>query len=77
MTSTDLAFDRDSLDLILNIHLLSAMDWFALHLRLTSDGKALNDTLVYKVSDRAYDDVLRHLGGLQPGETKEFRPWKD
>jgi hypothetical protein len=49
----------------------------ALHLRLTSDGKALNDTLVYKVSDRAYDDVLRHLGGLQPGETKQFRPWKD
>jgi hypothetical protein len=49
----------------------------SLHLRLTSDGKAVNDTLVYKVSDRAYDDVLRHLGGLSPGETKEFRPWKD
>jgi hypothetical protein len=49
----------------------------SLHLRLTSDGKALNDTLVYKVSDRAYDNVLRHLGGLQPGETKQFRPWKD
>jgi hypothetical protein len=49
----------------------------SLHLRLTSDGKALNDTLVYKVSDHAYDDVLRHLGGLQPGETKAFRPWKD
>jgi hypothetical protein len=49
----------------------------SLHLRLTSDGKALNDTLVYKVSDRAYDNVLRHLGGLQPGETKAFRPWKD
>jgi hypothetical protein len=49
----------------------------SLHLRLTSDGKALNDTQVYKVTDRAYDDVLRHLGGLQPGETKQFRPWKD
>jgi hypothetical protein len=49
----------------------------SLHLRLTSDGKALNDTLVYKASDRAYDNVLRHLGGLQPGETKQFRPWKD
>jgi hypothetical protein len=49
----------------------------SLHLRLTTDGKAINDTLVYKVSDRAYDNVLRHLGGLHPGETKEFRPWKD
>jgi hypothetical protein len=48
-----------------------------LHLRLTNDGKAVNDTLVYKVGDRAYDNVLRHLGGLQPGETKQFRPWKD
>jgi hypothetical protein len=49
----------------------------SLHLRLTSDGKAINDTLVYKVSDHAYDNILRHLGGLSPGETKEFRPWKD
>jgi hypothetical protein len=49
----------------------------SLRLRLTIDGKAVNDTLVYKVSDRAYDNVLRHLGGLRAGETKEFRPWKD
>ena len=49
----------------------------SLHLRLTSDGKAVNDTLVYKVSDHAYDNVLRHLGGLSPGDTKEFRPWQD
>jgi hypothetical protein len=49
----------------------------SLHLRLSTDAKAINDTLVYKVSDRAYDNVLRHLGGLRPGETREFRPWKD
>ncbi len=52
----------------------------ALHLRLTSDGKPVdpvNDTITFKVSDRAYDNVLRHLGGLRPGETKQFRPWKD
>jgi hypothetical protein len=49
----------------------------SLHLRLTSDGKDVNDTLLYKVSDHAYDNVLRHLGGLSPGETKTFRPWKD
>jgi hypothetical protein len=48
----------------------------ALHLRLTSDGKPVSDTLTYRVSDRAYDNVLRHLGGLRPGETKQFRPWE-
>jgi hypothetical protein len=49
----------------------------SLHLRLTSDGKSVDDTLTYKVSDRPYDNVLRHLGGLHPGEIKQFRPWKD
>jgi hypothetical protein len=49
----------------------------ALHLRVTSDGKSVSDTLTYNVGDHAYDDILRHLGGLRPGETKPFRPWKD
>ncbi len=48
-----------------------------LHLRLTSDGKEIDDTLTYKTTDRGYDDVLRHLGGLGPGDTRSFRPWKD
>ncbi len=48
-----------------------------LHLRLTSDGKEIDDTLIYKTTDHGYDDVLRHLGGLSPGDTKSFRPWKD
>lgn len=48
-----------------------------LHLRLTSDGKEINDTFTYKTTDRGYDDVLRHLGGLRPGDTKSFNPWKD
>jgi hypothetical protein len=49
----------------------------SLHLRLTSDGKPVDGIATYKVSDRAYDNILRHLGGLRPGETKEFTPWKD
>ena len=48
-----------------------------LHLRLTSDGKEIDDTLTYRTTDRGYDSVLRHLGGLNPGDTKDFRPWKD
>jgi hypothetical protein len=48
-----------------------------LHLRLTGDGKEIDDTLTYKPTDRGYDNVLRHLGGLDPGDTKSFRPWKD
>ena len=48
-----------------------------LRLRLTSEGKKISDTLNYKTSDRGYDNVLRHLGGLRPGDTKSFRPWKD
>jgi len=49
----------------------------SLHLRLTSDGKEIDDTLTYKTTDRGYDNVLRHLGGLNPGESKPFHPWKD
>jgi hypothetical protein len=49
----------------------------SLHLRLTSDGKEIDDTLTYKTTDRGYDNVLRHLGGLNPGESKPFSPWKD
>ena len=49
----------------------------SLHLRLTSDGKPVDDIITYKVSDHAYDDILRHLGGLRPGDAKPFRPWKE
>lgn len=49
----------------------------SLHLRVTSDGKDIDDTLTYKTTDRGYDNVLRHLGGLNPGESKPFSPWKD
>ena len=48
-----------------------------LHLRLTSDGKEIDDILTYRTTDRGYDSVLRHLGGLNLGDTKDFRPWKD
>jgi hypothetical protein len=49
----------------------------SLHLRLASDGKETDGTLTYKTTDRGYDNVLRHLGGLNPGDSKRFTPWKD
>lgn len=48
-----------------------------LHLQHGSDGKEVNGTLTYKTTDRGYDSVLRHLGGLDPGDTRSFTPWKD
>lgn len=48
-----------------------------LHLRITSDGKEIDDTIHYKTTDRGYDSVMRHLGGMRPGDSKPFRPWKD
>lgn len=43
----------------------------------TADGKlADSGVLTYKVGDRGYDSVKRHIG-LRPGDTKPFRPWKD
>lgn len=52
-------------------------DTLSIKLRSTADGKPADDTLIFKRGDRGYDNVLRHLGGLSPGETKPMRPWKD
>jgi hypothetical protein len=31
----------------------------------------------YRPGDKDYDDVLKHLGGIAPGETKPVAPWPD
>jgi len=33
--------------------------------------------LTYSPSDPKYGDILRHLGGLRPGEVKQVQPWND
>jgi hypothetical protein len=33
--------------------------------------------LTYPPSDPQYAEILRHLGGLKPGETKSVPPWPD
>jgi hypothetical protein len=40
-------------------------------------GVAGEGRIVYSPSDPHYQEVLRHLGGLRPGETKSVPPWPD
>jgi hypothetical protein len=51
----------------------------AIELRLysTSDGKDAHLLQVLHKSDKLYDEVIRHVGGLKPGETKVVPPWPD
>jgi len=47
-----------------------------LQLRATGPGPAVGDAvLTYKKSDARYQEILAHLGGLKPGETKPVRPF--
>jgi len=47
-----------------------------LQLRATGGGAVGDGMIVYRPSDPKYRDVLEHLGGLKPGETKPVPPWK-
>ena len=49
-----------------------------LDLRAESPAGARGDgQLRYPKDSPQYQDVLKHLGGLQPGETKPVPPWPD
>jgi hypothetical protein len=48
-----------------------------LHLTRSGDGQYANSELRYTTDDPKYGDVLKHIGGLKPGETKPVRPWPD
>lgn len=49
-----------------------------LQLRAEGPGGIVGDSMVrYPRSHREYDQVLRHLGGLKPGETKPVPPWPE
>lgn len=47
-----------------------------LHLRATGGGAVGDGMVVYRPSDPKYREVLDHLGGMKPGETKPVPPWK-
>ncbi len=49
-----------------------------LQLRAEGASGVIGDAmLVYPPSDPHYDEVIAHLGGLTPGETKPVPPWPD
>lgn len=48
-----------------------------LDLRATGGGPVGDSRLVYKKDHPHYRQVLAHLGGLEPGETKPVPPWDD
>jgi len=49
-----------------------------LYLRATGPGGIVGDGQVtYFPTDPRYQEVLAHLGGLKPGESKAVPPWSD
>jgi len=50
----------------------------ALRLRAeTEDGAEGEGYFTYAPTDEGYESVLRHIGGLEPGESKPVPPWPD
>jgi hypothetical protein len=48
-----------------------------LNLRRTGDGMHVSGIIKYPVSDPHYKEVLDHIGGISPGETKPVPGWPD
>ena len=49
-----------------------------LDLRAEGPGGAVGDArLIYPRTHKDYESILKHLGGLKPGETKPVPPWPD
>ena len=49
-----------------------------LRLRAEGEGGKIGEgNLTYRRGNPQYDEVLQHIGGLKPGETKPVPPWKD
>jgi hypothetical protein len=48
-----------------------------IHMRRTTDGIHVSGMIRYPVTDRHYNEVLAHIGGMRPGETKLVPAWDD
>jgi len=57
---------------------MTADGTIVLQLRATGPGPAIGDALIrYPKGHAKYGEVLKHLGGLKPGETKPCPPFPD
>jgi hypothetical protein len=48
-----------------------------INLRRTADGINVSGIIKYPINNRDYKEVLDHLGGMRPGETKLVPAWDD
>jgi hypothetical protein len=49
-----------------------------LNLRAEGSGGTVGEArMVYRKGDKRYSEVLKHLGGLEPGQSKTVPPWPD
>lgn len=48
-----------------------------LSLRSDAYGQPISAMFTYKTNDRDYAKILKHLGGLAPGEVKDVPPFPD
>jgi len=58
---------------------MAADGTITLRLRATnaSDASVGEGVLIYKKDNPQYNDILKHLGGLKPGEAKNVASWPD
>jgi hypothetical protein len=55
--------------------LMAADGTISVDLFMTGDGQPLHGHFIYKTTDRDYQMIIRHLGGIKPGETKPVPPF--
>jgi hypothetical protein len=55
--------------------LMAADGTISVDLFMTGDGTPLHGHFIYKTTDRDYEMIIRHLGGIKPGETKPVPPF--
>ena len=49
-----------------------------LRLRAEGEGGRIGEgNITYRRGNPQYEEVLHHIGGLKPGETKPVPPWKN
>ena len=56
---------------------MAADGTITINLRRTADGINVSGVVKYPIDDPRYREVLNHVGGLRPGETKLVPAWDE